>query len=187
MGFRSIRTCPIVNDPDEKTVSILARIFETSFSLEPVLGGEKKEERPAFADRLALHDDDLVAFGADRNVLDGGTHKLGEPLAVDLGILGKIFPLPCIGGVAHPPVILFVDRLGDLLLGCLGKVLDDLPVDLVGDTDLQLLEAVQDVELGKGDAGKAVYPTGVVGGNSIEPTTAAGTAGCCTKLLAYCL
>lgn len=54
LGFRSNRTCLIVNDPDEKTVSILARIFETPFSLEPVLGGEKKEERPAFGRPLGF-------------------------------------------------------------------------------------------------------------------------------------
>ena len=57
-------------------------------------------------------------------------------------------------------------------------------MELVGDADGDLVEVVEDVELGEGDGVDAVQELGVAGGDRVEPAAAARAAGDGAELVA---
>ena len=126
---------------------------------------------------MALKYDYLVSLGTDGDVLDRASDKLSETLAVCLRLRRQVFPLPGFGGGSHPTIELLVDGLCYLLQGRLGQIGDNLTIDPVGCTDLDLLKGIEYIELGKRKAGESVDPAGVVGGHGVEPAATAGPAG----------
>ena len=70
-------------------------------------------------------------------------HRLGRQVRIG----------PCAGGRFRPALEALIDRLNPRLGALRGRqVVDIRAIQLVADTDLELLEPVQNVELGQGDA-----------------------------------
>lgn len=107
---------------------------------------------------LPLEGGDLehgISGGANANPLDVNTHELLNPPDVVLGVHGEVFELAHPGNVLLPSWQRLVDDLDLAEHGQIsGHALQDLAVVAVVDSDLDLLEGVEDIELGQVDAGK---------------------------------
>ena len=58
-----------------------------------------------------------------------------------------------------------------------GEVFDPFPIQFVGHTNLKFVEFVQHIELGDGQAIKAVHTNGIASDHTVEPTAAPAAAG----------
>src|SRR4051794_9512113 len=84
-----------------------------------------------------------------------------------------------------PALSSLIDRFHEGLgmLAC-GQIVDDAAVELVAGADLDLLEAVEDVELGQRDALDAAGPHGLAHQHGVEPAAAPRPSGDDAELLA---
>src|SRR5690606_18767142 len=125
-----------------------------------------------------LQDHGVFAVRAGGDDADRAPRQLLQRTQVGAGRGGQFVPGgDAVGGFA-PAGELQVDR-GDLFpaLGVQRGVLGALAAVLVGDADLQLLHAVEHVELGDAQAGDAVDGHGALEGDDVHPAAAARAAG----------
>ena len=117
--------------------------------------------------------DGLVAVGADGDDRDSHACELLEEVDVVLCLARELVEVPHARDVAVPAGKRLVDGLrvveDALMLRNRGVAL---AVALVGDADLDLVQAAQYVELGDGEVGEAVDSGGVVDDDGVVPATA---------------
>src|SRR5690606_13247377 len=125
-----------------------------------------------------LQDHGVVAVRAGGDDADRAAGQFLQRAQVGAGGGGQLVPLGDAVGVLAPARELQVHR-GDLFpaLGVQRRVLGALAAVLVGDADLQLLHAVEHVELGDAQAGDAVDGHRALEGDDVHPAAAARTAG----------
>lgn len=125
----------------------------------------------------------MRSAGANTNPLDRGVQELLNEGNVLLGVLGQIGVLGDLGGVRLPAGESLVDTL-DLFqhVQVLGERLQQLALVLVANGNLELLQLVQNVQLGDVQTGIAVDPGGVLEDNEIEPSTSSSSTSGDTEL-----
>lgn len=131
-------------------------------------------------DRLGKH---MRSAGANTNPLHRAVQELLNEGDVLLGVLGQLGVFGDLGSVRLPAGQSLVDAL-DLFqhVQVLGEGLQHLTVVLVANGNLELLQLVQNIQLGDIQAGVAVDPGGVLEHDQIEPSTSSSSAGGDTKL-----
>ena len=124
--------------------------------------------------------------GADADNAQFGAGVFGE--GADVATCGrrKVVETAGLGGVAHPAGERGVDGFAAGPIGGVGgRVAQRFAVELVSGADFEGGHAVKSVEVGDGEVVDAIDHGGVVRGDGVEPTAAAGAAGGGAKFAAH--
>src|SRR6202042_444494 len=132
-----------------------------------------------------LHQDRVLALRARRQQHRRAAYQFLDPANVFDGLGRQLRPRAGAGGFLLPAGDGLVDRL-DARLGMLARrqIIDLLAVEPIADADLDLFEAVEDVELGQSEAANAAGAYGLAHQHRVEPAAAPWPAGDDAELLA---
>src|SRR5580704_13516389 len=132
-----------------------------------------------------LHQDRVLALGTCRQQRRRAAYQFLDPADVFDGLGRQFGPRARAGGFLLPAGDGFVDRL-HARLGVLARrqIIDLLAVEPIADADLDLLEAVEDVELGQSEAADAAGAHRLAHQHGVEPATAPRPAGDDAEFLA---
>src|SRR5580700_2103951 len=132
-----------------------------------------------------LHQDRVLALGTRRQQHRRTAYQFLDPADVFDGLGRQFRPRSGAGGFLLPAGDGLVDRL-DARLGMLAcrQIIDLLAVEPIADADLDLFEAVEDVELGQSQAADAAGAYGLAYQHRVEPAATSRPPGDDAEFLA---
>src|SRR6476660_1202340 len=128
---------------------------------------------PSISERVA-NEDGIVALGRGRQQGDRALDQLFNMTNVFDCLSRQVSPFSCPARRLRPAIERLVDRLGAGLAALAGgQAVRPLASGHIADAKLDLLEAVEDIELSQGDAVDAGDLGDLADQNGIEPAAAA--------------
>src|SRR5262249_4718441 len=125
-----------------------------------------------------VHQNRVLALRTGRQQCDRTADQLLDPADILDRLRRQFRPGASARGPGLPALDGFVDRL-DPGLGVLAgrKIVDFAPVEAVSHTDLELRQAIENVELGEGQAIDSAGTNGLAHQHRVEPAAAPGPTG----------
>ena len=134
---------------------------------------DRAEQSPLRTMDRIFHHDGLVSAGTEGDDGDRNFHEIRKKAQIGHGCLGQILELATVLRRALPARQGLEDWMATgEVVGAAGEVIDPFAIQFVGHADLNLIEFIQHIQLGDGEAIEAVHLNGVATDHPVESSRA---------------